>query len=108
MALAVVADDNSPWVIPVKIQDRQGFAWFEWDSAKDTYHSRAVMIHPEVAITIYDVGRDEYRDIGFYAKARVKMVEDKGDFARYRANVHEAYINDEAYVKRGLNMEQSS
>ena len=102
MVLAVVCDDSSPWAVPVKIQahDDKGF---EWDSKMSTEHSRAIEKNPAVSITIFEKLEDS--QIGFYAKGTAKVVETKdNDFARYRIDVERAWINDETFVKREVNL----
>ena len=99
MVLAVVLDDGTPWVVPVKLQAHDGLRTFEWDSRLDTVHSRALAGHPQMAITIYQ--KEEPWQIGVYAKGSGELVEDRGDgYGRYRFTAVKAWLNDETFVKR--------
>lgn len=98
MVLAVMLDDGTPWVIPVRIQARNDNV-FEWDSALETVHSRAIAARPDMALTIFQKKEDS--QIGFYAKGKAELVEEfKPGFGRYRFVAEKCWINDETFVKR--------
>lgn len=101
MVLAVTLDDGTPWAVPVRIRERDGHRIFEWDSALETVHSKALQARPDMAITIFQKLEDS--QIGFYAKGRGELVEEfKPGFGRYRFTAERAWINDETFVKREL------
>lgn len=96
MVLAVVTPDNTPWAVPVRIGAWQGRE-FEWDSKLDTVHSKALEIHPTMAITIFDTATQT----GFYATGVGELLHDRGDgFGRYRFTAKQCWLNDETFVKR--------
>lgn len=102
MVLAVVCDDGTPWAVPVKIQARDDKG-FEWDSKMSTVHSQAIEKNPAASITIFE--KLEESQFGFYAKGRARIIETKGDdFARYRFDVEQAWVNDETFVKREVSL----
>jgi nitroimidazol reductase NimA-like FMN-containing flavoprotein (pyridoxamine 5'-phosphate oxidase superfamily) len=102
MMLAVTLADGTPWIVPVRIQRAEG-AIFEWDSKIDTVHSQALTQHPAVALTIFL--KEKGAEVGFYAKASAKEVSRRNDgYARYRATVSEAWLNDETFIKRKISL----
>lgn len=103
MVLAMTLDDGTPWVVPVKIQASDGLRVFEWDSRLDTVHSHALVKHPEMAVTIYQ--KEESWQIGFYAKGRGELFEQNGDYGRYRFYAEQAWLNDETFIKREVEVE---
>lgn len=99
MVVAVVLEDGTPWAVPVRIKQRNGWV-FEWDSIPTTLHSRAISIHPAVALTVFSI--DE--DIGVYAKATAEELSDTrhdDGSVRYRATVTEAWLNEQ-HIKRPI------
>lgn len=98
--LAVVTEDGSPWATPLTLKKWQG-RQIEWDSAVSTVHSQAIAREPRVALCVFKKEGD--KQVGFYARATAKLLEDKGDgFARYGAMIDRAWLNDEDFVKREL------
>ena len=98
MVLAVTLEDGTPWAVPVKIQQRESLAVFEWDSRLDTVHSQALKVHPQMALMIYQ--KESPWQTGFYAKGHGELVEPSGDYGRYRFTAEQAWLNDETFVKR--------
>jgi hypothetical protein len=99
MVVAVTLDDNTPWAVPVRIRQREGWV-FEWDSKSTTVHSRAIATHPDISLTIFSA--DE--DIGLYAKAtaeELSHVRRDDGYVRYRATVTQAWLN-EKHIKRPI------
>lgn len=102
MVLAVVLEDGTPWAVPVRIQARDDKG-FEWDSKMSTVHSQAIEKNSAASITIFEKLED--LQFGFYAKGRAQIIETKdNDFARYRFDVEQAWINDETFVKRKVKL----
>jgi nitroimidazol reductase NimA-like FMN-containing flavoprotein (pyridoxamine 5'-phosphate oxidase superfamily) len=102
MVLAVTLDDGTPWATPVRIQHREGNV-FEWDSATGTEHSKAIAARPDIAMTIYEKLPDS--QLGLYVKGSAVLVEEtKPGFARYRLTAHEAWMNDETFTKRKIEL----
>ena len=102
MVLAVVLEDGTPWAVPVRIQARDNKG-FEWDSKMSTVHSQAIEKNPAISITIFEKLEDS--QFGFYAKGRARIVETKdNDFARYRLDIEQAWVNDETFVKREVGL----
>ncbi len=102
MILAVVLPDGTPWAIPVRIQMHEGNV-FEWDSALQTEHSRALEQNPDMAVTIFQKLEDS--QIGVYAKGRGELVEEfKPGFGRYRFTATNAWLNDETFRKREVSL----
>lgn len=102
MVIAVTLEDGTPWAVPVQILRRVGNE-FEWDSNLQTVHSRALEVTPKVAITIFQ--KLENSQIGVYAKGHGELVEDKGNgFGRYRFTAEQAWLNDETFVKREVEL----
>jgi hypothetical protein len=96
MVIAVVLPDGKPWAVPVHIANHEGHAIFEWDSKSQAVHSKALETNPNIAITAF------YMNTGFYAHAKVKMVQGAPDSMgrnRYRAEVERCWLNYE-FVKR--------
>ena len=103
MVVAVTLADGSPWAVPVAIRDHEGLGAFMWDSALQTEHSKALESNSAMAITIYQ--KQEDAQIGFYAKGRGELLEEfKPGFGHYRFVADKAWINDETFVKRPLNL----
>lgn len=103
MTIAVISE-GEPWAVPVHIQRRDGFTTFEWDSHQDTVHSVAITKHPRVSLSMYRPG-GELQQFGFYAIAEVEKVVDlPGGHARYKATVKQAWVNDETFVKRQIEL----
>ncbi len=102
MVLAVVLPDGMPWATPVRIQMHHGNV-FEWDSALQTEHSKALEQHPDMAITLFQKFEDT--QIGVYAKGRGELVEEfKPGFGRYRFTATNIWINDETFRKREVTL----
>lgn len=102
MVLAVMLDDGTPWAVPVRIQ-RWEAGEFEWDSKLDTVHSQAIAARPDIAITVFQ--KLENSQIGFYARGRGELVEEtKPGFGRYRFTAKQAWLNDETFVKREVQL----
>lgn len=101
MVIAVVADNGNPWAVPVRIQTRNGWQ-FEWDSRRDTVHSSAIEKHSDIAITIFD--KQPQYEFGFYAIGRAELVEEKGEYGRYRFIARQAWVNDHTFVKREITL----
>lgn len=105
MVLAVTLHDGTPWAVPVRIKLQWG-NMLEWESRLDTEHSRAIKRRPDVAITVYGKNGDE--EFGFYAKAQAKLMEEyKPGYGRYQALIHQAWINDETFVKRKVELAEN-
>ena len=103
MVLAVITEEGAPWVTPVAISRRDGLSYFEWVSAITSIHSQALIGHPDAAVTIYQ--KAEGSQIGYYAKGRAELVEEyKPGLGRYRFTAEEAWINDETFKKRRLEL----
>lgn len=100
--LAVTLDDGAPWAVPVRIrraEDRE----FEWDSRLDTMHSQAIEARPVMALTIFQKKEDS--QVGLYATGRGELVEEfKPGFGRYRFTAERAWINDETFNKREIEL----
>lgn len=106
MVLAVTLDDGTPWATPVRIKTQYGTA-FEWDSMQDAEHSKALLKHPNVAITIFTDDSGTNAQFGFYAKATASKVSDgEHGIGRYHAIVSQAWVNDQTFVKRKVEMVQ--
>ncbi len=102
MFLSVVLSEGTPWVVPVKIQLRQGNT-FEWDSKLDTRHSTAIEDNPSVAITIIEAG--DTPKVALYASGVAELVEKKDHgLGRYRVTVRRSWMNDETYIKREMEL----
>ncbi len=102
MVLAVALDDGTPWAVPVRIRLQEGNV-FEWDSVLTTEHSKALEARPEMAITIFQKLEDS--QIGIYAQGRGELVEEfKPGFGRYRFTAKKAWINDETFRKREIDL----
>lgn len=103
MVLAVVLSGETPWVTPLAIRDHSGISIFEWDSALAAVHSQAIAEGSNVAITVFL--RDNNAQIGYYAKGKAELIEErKPGFGRYRFTATEAWINDETFKKRQLEL----
>lgn len=102
MVLAITLDDGTPWAVPVKIQAHDGYRSFEWDSRLDTVHSRAIAAHPEMAITVYQKLDDS--QVGLYLKGNGVCTEERGEYGRYRCTATQAWLNDETFVKRQVEL----
>lgn len=102
MVVAVTLEDGTPWAVPVKIQRWDGKE-FEWDSRLDTIHSQALESHPDMAITIFQKQADA--QFGFYAQGKASLVNERPDgFGRYRFVAERAWINDESFRKRKVEL----
>lgn len=102
MVLAVVLPDGTPWAAPVRLQLRDGNV-FEWDSALQTEHSKALEQRPDMAITLFQKLKDT--QIGVYAKGRGELVEEfKPGFGRYRFTATNVWLNDETFRKREVKL----
>lgn len=102
MTVAVTLDDGTPWAVPVRVKLQWGNA-FEWESALEAEHSKAIKKRPEVALMLFNKAHDE--EFGFYAQAKAELVEEyKPGYGRYRAVVSKAWINDETFVKREVEL----
>lgn len=101
MVVAVVAENKTPWAVPVRILHQEGKV-FEWDSHRDTVHSQAIVGGSPVAITIFST--ENGQQFGFYAEGSATFTEKSNGFARYRFVATKAYINDETFVKREVQL----
>lgn len=102
MVVAVVLEDGSPWAVPVKIQAKGEWS-LEWDSRVDTLHSQAIKRDPRVAITMFEKAEDTQTGLSLACHAEVIERHDD-DVARYRATIHRAWITDETFVKREVEL----
>ncbi|MGB3023910.1 MAG: pyridoxamine 5'-phosphate oxidase family protein [Candidatus Saccharimonadales bacterium] len=103
MIVAVTCDDGRPWAVPVVIQQRDGKV-FEWDSRLDAVHSLAIARDPRVAICLYRASSDEGEEIVVYGDGTAEIVEQRGEYARYRATLQTAWMNDVDHVKRPISV----
>jgi len=104
MVLAVTLPDGTPWAVPVRIQKYEERV-FEWDSHMSTVHSKALEVHPQMSIVTFQRNNDPFGQFGFYASGRGDLVEEKSNgFARYRFTVEKAWVNDETFVKREVEL----
>lgn len=102
MVLAVVLPDGTPWAVPVRIREHKDTI-FEWDSALETEHSKAIAARPQVAVTIFQKKEDS--QIGIYASGTAELVEEfKPGFGRYRFTAEKAWLNDETFQKREVSL----
>ncbi len=102
MVIAVTLDDGSPWAVPVRVAAGDGRE-FEWDSMLSADHSIALDDGATMAITMYEKTDD--RMTGFYATGWGELLEEKNETTgRYRFTVREAWINDETFQKRSVEM----
>lgn len=100
MVVSVMLDDGNPWAVPVRIGRYEGRE-FEWDSAVDTLHSQAIARDPRVMLLCYD--RDQM--IGVYMQAIVTDIDQyKDGYAHYRAIVDQAWLNDQTFTKREIEL----
>lgn len=103
MVLVVTLDDGKPWATPVRVREHDGLRSFDWDSHVQTEHSKALMVRPNVAMTIFEK-RDTYQT-GLYAKGTAELIEEfKPGFGRYRFTATQAWINDETFRKRAIEL----
>lgn len=103
MVLAVVLEDGSPWTIPVRIREKNEYKIFEWDSHLLTEHSKAISLNPVVAMTVFQKWDDH--QTGYYARGTAELVEEfKPGFGRYRFTADQAWINDETFRKRKIEL----
>lgn len=103
MVLSVVLPDGTPWAVPVAIRDRDGLRVFEWDSALATEHSKALIKNSKMAMIIFQ--KNENVQVGYYAMGIGELVDEfKPGFGRYRFTAARAWLNDETFVKREVNL----
>lgn len=101
MAVAVVLDDGTPWVTPVKFTRRGNI--FEWNSSPDSLHSKAIVENPNAAITIFIKTADTH--LGFYAKGKTSLVTGKDNApSHYQFVAEECWLNDETFIKRPVSL----
>lgn len=99
-----VVDGDEPWLVPVSIKRHEGKV-FEWDSKTDTRHSQALVNNPRIGLVIFQPRDEQEGQFGFYASANAEVVETRDDgFARYRATVTRAWINDESFTKQEVDI----
>ncbi len=103
MIIAVTCEDGRPWAVPVAIQHYAG-GQFEWDSRLDTVHSQAIARDPRVAVCLYRTKADGVEELVVYGDATAEIIESRGDYARYRASLQTAWINDNDHVKRAIHV----
>ena len=105
MTIAVTLDDGRPWATPVRIQSRKGNV-FEWDSKVDTEHSKAILVRPDVAVSIYTPESERTDQFGFYAHGTAEQIGEANEHgvARYRVIVNKCFINDATFVKREVGL----
>lgn len=104
MVLAVTLADGTPWAVPVRFNTNDGWSVFDWDSHLETEHSRALVLHPDSAITIF--WKQDASQTGFYAKGKAELVaESKPGFGHYRFTAKQAWINDETFKKREVKLQ---
>jgi hypothetical protein len=102
--LAVIAEDGSPWTVPLAVKRWEGRV-IEWRSALSTVHSQAIEREPRVSMCVF--AKEEDRQVGFYAKGTARMSEDTGDgYANYAVTIDQAWVNDETFVKREFDLSQ--
>lgn len=102
MTLAVILGDGTPWAIPVAIRHHEGITKLEWVSKVDAIHSQAIAQNPRVAISIFeDKGAAK---TGLYLSATTRLDDQKGDTGFYSAAVQRAWVNDETFQKRELEL----
>lgn len=100
--LAVTLDDGTPWAVPVRLR-RADNREFEWDSRLDTLHSQAIAVRPQMALTVFEKREDS--QVGLYAVGHAELLEEfKPGFGRYRFTAENAWINDETFVKRKVEL----
>lgn len=100
MVVSVTLADGSPWAVPVRIL-RHEAKLLEWDSHVDSQHSRVIERDPRVMLLCYDANTQT----GVYMTASVTNIERRDDgFARYRAEVGQAWLNDASFVKRPVEL----
>lgn len=103
LVLAVTLDDGTPWSTPVRIREHDGFKSFEWDSHLLTEHSKALAQRPATAVTVFQKWDDH--QTGYYAKGTAVLIEEfKPGFGRYRFTASKAWINDETFRKREIEL----
>ena len=104
IVIAVTLADGTPWAVPVKLQRYEGKE-FEWDSRTDTIHSEALTVHPEISLVTFQRDSYPFGQFGFYAIGRAEVAENKGNgFARYRFTAMKAWVNDQTFVKREVEL----
>lgn len=103
MVLAVMLPDGTPWAVPVAIRARDGLKRFEWDSALQTEHSKALIENSKMSIVIFQ--KQENSQIGYYATGTGELVNEfKPGFGRYRFKAARVWVNDESFVKREVKL----
>lgn len=101
VVLAVRLENNKPWVVPVTIRKWQRLE-LDWESKNDKLHSKAIEIHPEMAITMFDTDSKD----GFYAEATGKKLYDMEEgFARYQVTIQRAWHNGTEHIKREVDLD---
>jgi hypothetical protein len=102
LVLAVTLDDGTPWAVPVRMRTGDGKV-FEWDSHLLAEHSKAIAKRPAAAVTIFQKWDDH--QTGYYAKGTAQMIEEfKPGFGHYRFSAQQAWINDETFRKREIEL----
>lgn len=107
MVIAVVADDGTPWAVPVTIQARDKFI-FEWDSKTTTVHSQAIARNPKVSICVFQKSKDDQPEMGLCGTGQAEILSERdGGFARYRVILQRAWLNGKDHVKRELDVSRA-
>lgn len=98
--VAVVDDEGKPWAVPLGLKSYK-HSTFQWFSAVDTVHSRAIARNPEVAVTAY-MADPTY---GVCARAHAKkQLTLPGGFALYSAEIYEAWYNTGKRIKTNIDV----
>jgi predicted pyridoxine 5'-phosphate oxidase superfamily flavin-nucleotide-binding protein len=103
MVFAVVLDDGTPWVVPVRIRKYVKGKIFEWDSNLLAEHSKVIVQRPAAAITVFHKWDDH--QTGYYAKGTAELIEEfKPGLGHYRFTAIQAWLNDETFKKREIQL----
>lgn len=98
MVLAVMLPGGLPWAVPVRLQQRQNNQ-FEWDSALEADHSRALATENKMAVTLFQ--SNSGAQIGVYMEGRGVLIKEfKPGYGRYCFTAEKVWLNDETYRKR--------
>lgn len=104
IVIAVVDENNSPWAVPVGVQNLENGV-IEWDSHMKSRHSLAIDHNPHIAMTAFMSKGSEWDEIGVYMEGIVEAVEPIHDeFAHYRARITAVWYNGADHVKRTIDI----
>lgn len=96
-----VSQDDQPWAVPVAMREHDGVNSFLWDSALTTRHSKILEQNPHASLTIFS----SQPMVGLCLEGTVELTEEfKPGFGRYRFTTQHAWLNDETFVKRPLDL----